>query len=262
MSQSEEKIVLVTGGASGIGFAICKRFIDEGAVVVFTDIDSKAGEKAHQELGSSSIFMQQDVSIEQECIEIMTKVKEQYGDPCVLVNNAGIAPDGSRIEDCSIEEWKRVISVDLDAVFLGTKHGIKNMKEKGGSIVNISSIMGIVGWPGSSSYNSAKAGVRMLSKVAALECADSGYDIRVNSVHPGFIDTPLVRNSFEETIEKGDSIFKTTEEAYAAIKMMQPLGNRLGRPREIADAVFFLASDDSSFITGTEIVVDGGYTAK
>ena len=262
MGKFKEKIVLVTGGARGIGFAICEKFIQEGATVIFTDIDSSSGDKANQKLGSSSIFIQQDVCNENEWQDVMLNIKKNHGDLSILVNNAGIASDGSRLEDCNIEEWRRVLSVDLDSVFLGTKYGIQNMKKKGGSIVNISSIMGIVGWPGSGPYNSAKAGVRMLTKVAALECAESGYNIRVNSVHPGFTDTPLVKNAFEETIKKGDSIFQSTEEAYAAVEIMQPLGNRLGKPSEIADAVFFLASDNSSFITGTELVVDGGYTAK
>tara|TARA_B100000029_G_scaffold446485_1_gene467658 strand:+ start:148 stop:936 length:789 start_codon:yes stop_codon:yes gene_type:complete len=262
MGNIKEKVVLVTGGASGIGFSICKKFLENKALVILTDVDSSKGKRAQQELGSNAVFMEQDVSEEKRWKELIKTIKREYGDLKVLINNAGIAADGSRLEDCSLEMWKKIHSVNLDAVFLGTKYGIQSMKEKGGNIVNISSIMGIVGWPGAGPYNSSKAAVRMLTKVAALECADSGYDIRVNSVHPGFIDTPLVRDSFEETIRKGDSIFKTTEEAYEAVEQMQPLGNRLGKPEEIADAVYFLASDNSSFVTGTELVIDGGYTAK
>ena len=185
---------------------------------------------------------------------------ESFGGLHVLVNNAGVAPSGAPIEELELAEWSKTIAIDLDSVFLGCKHGIRAMKQSGGgSIINISSIMGLIGSPNAADYNAAKGGVRLLTKVAALECSEAGYGIRVNSVHPGFIDTPLVRNAVEGGVTAGR--MGSANEAIELLTMLHPIG-RLGVPKEIANAILFLASDESSFMTGSEMVVDGGYTAR
>ena len=179
------------------------------------------------------------------------------------MNNAGIAPKGGPIEDLSLEDWRHVTAIDLDSVFLGCKYAIRAMKqnasESGGSIINISSIMGLVGQANAAAYNAAKGGVRLLTKVAALECAEAGYGIRVNSVHPGFVDTPLVRNAVSDGVVAGR--MGSENEAFELLTMLHPIG-RLGVPRDIANAILFLASEESAFMTGAELVVDGGYTAR
>ena len=178
-----------------------------------------------------------------------------------------MAPAGEYIEDLKLEDYKRVTEIDMDSVFLGCKHGIRTIKKyttkeaADGAIINISSVMGIVGFPRNADYNAAKGGVRIMTKVAALECAELGYGIRVNSIHPGFIDTALVRDAVEEGTKRPDAIFQSSNEMIDMLVMAHPLG-KLGDPRDIGDAVVFLASSRSGFITGTELVVDGGYTIQ
>jgi NAD(P)-dependent dehydrogenase (short-subunit alcohol dehydrogenase family) len=191
------------------------------------------------------------VSIEDDWIKVVDGTVEKYGRLDVVVNNAGIATPGSA-EDASFADWRRVISVNLDGVFLGTKHGIRGIKQgqKGGAIINLSSIEGLVGDPDLAAYNASKGGVRLLTKSAALHCAKTGTGIRVNSIHPGFVWTPMVENA------PGDA-----EAKRKALVALHPVGH-LGEPDDIGWGAVYLASDEAKFITGSELVIDGGYTAQ
>ncbi len=262
MARLKNKVALITGAARGIGAESARLMAREGAAVALTDLDAGEVAAVAQEIensGGRAISFVQDVVVEAEWESAFARVKEAFGDVSVLVNNAGIAPSGAHVEELEFEDWRHVLSVDLDSVFLGCKHGIKAMKANGGSIINVSSIMGMVGNPGSGSYNAAKGGVRLLSKVVALECAQSGYAIRVNSVHPGYIRTPMVLDGVVSIATLDGE--QTPDEVLEMITARHPIG-RMGQASEIANAILFLASDEASFVTGTELVVDGGYTAQ
>ena len=249
------KVALVTGGAKGIGRHTALLLAAEGAKIAISDIDSQAGEAVVAEIrkaGGEALFLRQDITDEDRWIEVIAAVKKAYGGLNIVVNNAGIAFPGTA-EDTPFESWKKMISVNLDGVFLGTKHAIIGMKDGVGSIVNISSIEGIIADPALAAYNAAKGGVRIFSKSAALHCAKSGYKIRVNSVHPGYILTPLL----EEFLD----MFQDGKERRKAIENLHPIGH-MGEPDDIAYGVLYLASDESKFVTGSELVIDGGYTAQ
>jgi len=266
MGRVAGKIAIVTGAAKGIGAASAKALAREGAKVICTDLDEVAGEAVVAEIqrtGGDAVFARHDVCDESQWERVTKLAEDRFGGLHILVNNAGIAPEGGPIEEKSLEDWRHTLAVDLDSVFLGCKHGIRTIKKttaKGasGSIINISSILGLVGSSNAADYVAAKGGVRLLSKAAALECAEAGYRIRVNSVHPGYIDTPMVRN----VAEKGmPGLASSGNEVIALLTMLHPIG-RLGIADEIANTVLFLASDESSFTTGAELVVDGGYTTR
>lgn len=263
MGRLDGKVAIVTGAAKGIGASTCALLAAEGAAVVCSDVDVDAGEKiadAIQNDGGRATFVEHDVTDEAAWERTVAAAISGFGQLDILVNNAGVAPTGETIEDLPLASWSQIIAIDLDSVFLGCKHAIRAMKVSGGgSIINISSIMGLVGQPGAAAYNAAKGGVRLLTKVAALECADASYGIRVNSIHPGYIDTPLVRNIVEEGSISGQT--GSANEALEMLTMLHPIG-RLGVPRDIANAILFLASEESAFMTGSELVVDGGYTAR
>ncbi len=263
MGRLAGKVAIVTGAAKGIGASTSALLAAEGAAVVCSDIDVDAGEKvadAIQSDGGRATFAAHDVTSEAAWERVVGGAVEAFGQLDVLVNNAGIAPSGEAIEDLTLASWNKVISIDLDSVFLGCKYAIRTMKTSGGgSIINISSIMGLIGQPRAAAYNAAKGGVRLLSKAAALECAEAGYGIRVNSVHPGYIDTPLVRNVVDEGVVSGQ--MGSANEAIEMLSLLHPVG-RLGAPVDIANAILFLASEESAFMTGSELVVDGGYTAR
>ena len=251
------KVVLITGGASGIGLASAEACAREGAVVVITDVNVTEGETQAKRLVAAGLtveFLPQDASSEADWRRVVDEIVRRHGMIDVLVNNAGlvvIAP----IEQETLEGWRRTQAVNMEGVFLGAREAVRVMKERGGSIINISSIEGIIGEPLVPAYNASKGGVRTLTKSVALYCAQQGYRIRVNSVHPGYIGTPLVANA----------IGALPPEQAAALQQdllgRIPLG-RLGEPREIAAGVLFLASDESSYMTGSELVIDGGYIAK
>ena len=255
MARLENKVALVSGGASGLGQAQCLVMAREGASVVVTDINLEGAQAVADEIkakGGTAIALHQDVTKEERWEEVIASVVEQYGKLDILVNNAGIGAGGNA-EDCTLEDWRLVMSVNLDAVFLGTKHAIRVMKQTGGgSIINISSIMGLIGAAGSGAYNASKGGVKLLTKSSALYCANAGYGIRVNSVHPGYVYTPLVQRFFDGP---------DGEAAHQNLINLHPIG-RLGQPEDIANGVLYLASDESSFVTGSELVIDGGYTAQ
>lgn len=264
------KVALVTGGARGLGAASALGLAREGASVVVSDLRADEGQvvvDAILDEGGKAVFIAHDVTKEDQWEAAVAKAEDAFGALHILVNNAGVAPAGEYIEDLKLEDYKRVTEIDMDSVFLGCKHGIRTIKKyttkeaADGAIINISSVMGIVGFPRNADYNAAKGGVRIMTKVAALECAELGYGIRVNSIHPGFIDTALVRDAVEEGTKRPDAIFQSSNEMIDMLVMAHPLG-KLGDPRDIGDAVVFLASNRSGFITGTELVVDGGYTIQ
>lgn len=247
------KVALVTGGASGLGAESARRLAREGAKVMLTDVAAEAGVAVADEIlaaGGTAAFMVHDVVDEARWIEVVAETKSRLGRLDVLVNSAGIG-GGEPLLEATLEGWRRVIGINLDGTFLGVRHAAPEMVAAGkGSIINISSILGKVGLPGAASYCASKGGVALFTKAAALELAALG--VRVNSVHPGFIETPMVMNSLRESENEN-------EQRDMIVSRHAML--RLGIPREIADAIVFLASDESSFMTGSEMVIDGGYTA-
>lgn len=248
------KVALVTGAAMGLGAETARRLAAEGAAVMLTDRDEAHGETVAEEIvkaGGKAAFLLHDAASESDWENAVAVTSQRFGALHVLVNNAGISGGTLPLMEHSLEDWRRVMSVNLDGVFLGLRHaGPAIAASGGGSIINLSSILGKVGLPNAAAYCASKGGVLLLTKAAALEWAPLG--IRVNSVHPGFIETPMVSNAIHQA-ENGNEMRDQLISAHA-------LG-RFGVPREIADAILFLASDESSFMTGAEMVVDGGYTA-
>ena len=256
MGRVSGKVAIVTGGAMGIGQACAELLAAEGAAVVVTDREGDAGAKVVDALvarGHRASFLRHDVSLENDWQSVVDAVVKTHGRLDILVNNAGVGWFGD-VEHTTIEDWRKLMGVNLDGVFLGIKHAIPAMRASGGgSIVNLSSIEGLVGDPGLAAYNASKGGVRLLTKSAALYCARSGTKIRVNSVHPGYIWTPMVRHALDAS---GDAAGMQR-----AIEALHPVGH-LGEPNDIAYGVLYLASDESTFVTGSELVIDGGYTAQ
>ncbi|WP_077145311.1 glucose 1-dehydrogenase [Sphingopyxis sp. KK2] len=236
------KIAFVTGGASGLGLDIVRRFVAEGASVVIADIDVAAGEALAAELGQR--FVKLDVSDEGEWLAALGTCDRID----ILVNNAGITTMGS-IEDLTLEAFRHEFAVDVDGVFLGCKHVIPKMKDHGGSVINMSSMCGVRAQADLAGYNAAKAAVTHLTKSVALHYAAKGYGIRCNSVHPGAIHTAM--------IDKVMAQVDNPEALYAGFVATHPVG-RLGRPEEVSSIVLYLASDESSFATGAEFRIDGG----
>ena len=248
----EGKVALITGGGSGIGRATALLFGREGAKVVVADYNPEGGErtvKMLKETGGTAVFHAADVSNPKDVDALIHKVVESYGRLDCAFNNAGIEGQMAQTPDYSIEEWNRVIAINLTGVFLCMKYEIPLMlKHGGGSIVNTASGAGLVGVSGMPAYVAAKHGVAGLTKAAALEFAQKG--IRVNAVCPGFILTPMA----ERLLDKGHF---SEEQIFAAEPM-----HRMGKPEEIAEAVLWLCSDASSFVTGLPMPVDGGYVAQ
>ena len=245
------KVVVITGAASGLGAESARRLAAEGARLVLTDLNAEAGAALAAEVGEQTHFVPHDVTDEAAWAAVAAEAVSRFGGLQGLVNSAGVA-GGMPLLEMTYEDWRRVLSINLDGTFLGMRACAPAMLQGGGgSIVNLSSILGKVGQPGAAHYCASKGGVLMLTKAAALEWALAA--IRVNSVHPGYIDTPMVTGALQAS-DNGN-------EMRDLIISRHPLG-RLGRPREIADAVVFLISEESSFMTGAELVVDGGYTAQ
>ena len=251
MGRVSGKVALVTGAASGIGKAVAMMLAREGAAVAATDIDSEGGAATAAAIGDNARFIAHDVTDEDAWRSAIGSAVDAFGGLDILVNCAGIG-FASNLEETTLEDWRRVHAVDLDSVFLGCKHAVAVMADGGGgSIVNISSISGIIAGHNLGAYNSAKAGVRLLTKSVALHCARKGYNVRCNSVHPTFVDTPIL-----------DSILKRSgrEEGLAKLSRQVPLG-RVGSPDDVAYGVLYLASDESGFVTGSELIIDGGISA-
>ena len=238
------KTVWITGAASGLGRASARRCAEEGATLVVTDL--KSPDDLARELGGQARAFAQDTTDEDRWEELAGLI----GDFQVMVNSAGIGVGGP-LTDTSLADWRHVINVNLDATFLATRTGFRHMKT-GGSIINLSSILGIVGNAETPAYCASKGGVRLFTKSAAVEAAQKQMGIRVNSIHPGYIETPMVMDRVNEQPDAADRL------AYIASR--HPVGH-LGEANDIANAVVYLASDESKFVTGTEMVVDGGYTA-
>jgi 3(or 17)beta-hydroxysteroid dehydrogenase len=256
MGRVEGKVAVVTGAARGLGKAISQLLAKEGAKVAVTDILEDVGQETAEEIrreGGKAIFLKHDVASEDSWCEVIEKTLSEFGKLDILVNNAGIQLV-KEIADTSLEEWRRIMSVNLDGVFLGTKHAIRTMRDSGGgSIINISSVVGIIGTEdNTAAYAASKGGVRLFTKSAAIECSKIGHDynIRVNSVHPGVIETEMVAS----LMAHDDDFKKKLETAH-------PIGF-LGKPIDIAYVVLYLASDEARLVTGAEFVVDGGWTAS
>ena len=251
MDRLADKIALITGGASGIGRATAQRLAAEGARVAVSDINFTGAQATADGIGDAAIALEHDVTDETSWQTVLGQTEDQLGALHVLVNCAGIVALGT-VEETSLEDWRRVHAVDLDSVFLGCKHAVPVIaRHGGGSIVNLSSISGIIADRNLAAYNSAKAGVRHLTKSVALHCARQGYDIRCNSIHPAFIDTAML----DDILRRG-----TREEGLERLARQVPLG-RVGDTEDIAWAVVYLASEESKFMTGAEMVLDGGISA-
>ena len=255
MGRVSGKMALVTGAAQGLGAAIATLLAKEGAKVALTDINgdgaASQAELINKSYPGQAFSFQHDVTSDADWQRVLSAAKDAMGGLNILVNNAGIASNGS-VEDEDYDAFKRVQTIDVDSIFLGSKHAIPIMREHApGSIVNISSIAGLIASGNYVSYNTAKAGAWMISKSIPLHCAKSKSGIRCNSVHPAFVDTPILdptKAAFGE------------EEALAKLGRQIPIGC-VGEPDDVAYAVLFLASDESKFITGAELKVDGGISA-
>lgn len=259
MTKLAGRVALVTGGARGLGAAAARALAAEGAKVVVSDIGD--GTETASSIGGA--YIKHDVTSEADWVAAVAFTKTTFGGLDILVNNAGIfwvRP----IAMTTLEDFKRMQAVNVDGVFLGMKHAIPEIAERshqwegGGSIVNISSVAGLVGAANLISYNASKGAVRLMTKSAALECAEQKLKIRVNSIHPGMIDTDMMRGA-ATLMAKVAGTDLDTERARMAKR--HPLG-RVGKDTDVADAVLFLASDASAFMTGSEVVVDGGMTAN
>lgn len=244
MGRLEGKIAFVTGGASGLGEAMVRRFVAEGAHVIIADIDADAGGALAAELGGAARYVSLNVSYEAEWIAAFATCMRVD----ILVNNAGITTHGS-IEDLTLEAFRHEFSVDVDGVFLGCKHVIPLMKTSGGSVINMSSMCGERAQADLAAYNAAKAAVTHLTKSVALHYASKGYGIRCNSIHPGAIHTPILEKVMAQ-VEDGQALYDGWVSGH-------PIG-RLGKPEEIAAVAVYLASDESAFTTGAEFRIDGG----
>jgi NAD(P)-dependent dehydrogenase (short-subunit alcohol dehydrogenase family) len=255
MGRVDKKIALVTGAAQGLGAAIAVMLANEGAKVALSDVNIDGAREVangiNHDQPDCAIAIEQDVTDEAAWQRVLQQVRARFGGLNILVNNAGIGSIGS-IEDESYEKWRQVHAVDLDSVFLGCKYAVPVIAATGGgSIINISSISGIIAGHNLAAYNSAKAAVRPLSKSIALHCARADNNIRCNSVHPVFIDTPIL----DGMAQGGDR-----KAALQKLGRQIPIG-RIGKPDDVAYAVLYLASDESGFVTGSELKVDGGISA-
>lgn len=251
----DNKVALVTGGGSGLGEATCLRFAEEGANVFVSDINLSAARKVAEEIssrGGIATALEQDVTDEALWDTTIEQIVATAGALHVLVNNAGVAITGN-VEEATLADWRTTQAVNGEGVFMGTRAAIKVMKDCGGSIINISSIEGMVGEPNVPAYNYSKGGVRIFTKSAALHCAEQNYPIRVNSIHPGFILTAMV--------EAGIASMPEAVQAQMQERLQReiPMGS-MGEPLDIANGCLFLASDESRYMTGSELVIDGGYT--
>ena len=248
----EGKVALITGGARGIGAADARLFAQEGARVVVGDVLEAEGRETVAEVnnsGGEALFLRLDVTSEPDWQRAIEATIERFGRLDVLVNNAGLTRDGKNPEETTVEWWDLIMGVNAKGVFLGIKYAVPEMRKAGGgSIINISSMMGLVGSMWNTSYDASKGAVRLLTKSSAVQYAGDG--IRVNSVHPGFTDTPGTAPGLGADPRRREAPINET-----------PLG-RIGKHQDIAYGVLFLASDESSFMTGSELVIDGGYTAQ
>lgn len=253
MGRLEGKTALVTGAASGIGLQTSIRLAEEGALVMMTDINHEEGLQQAEKLGANATFLKLDITEEEEWISVLGETVKRFDRLDILVNSAGMVLIAD-VEQITLEDWRKVHAVNLDGTFLGCKHGVRVMKEFGaGSIINLSSVSGMIGGFNLAAYNSSKGAVRMLTKSVALHCARAGYGIRCNSIHPTFIETPMLESMIRDSPDP--------EKARQTLVRQVPL-RRIGKPEDVANMIVYLASDESTFVTGTEMVIDGGVIAQ
>ncbi len=250
------KVAFISGGASGLGAAAAKRFVEEGAQVVLGDLQEEKGRAATERLGDKAMFVKLDVTVEADWAAAVKAAEARFGSLTTFVNSAGISIPAS-IEDETLEGFRRTLAINLEGTFLGCKYGVAALKGGvGGAIVNMASTLAIKAGGIFPSYGASKGGVRTLTRSVALHCAEQGYDIRVNAILPGAIHTEMV----EGYIAGGIAAGATREQVIEGFASVHPM-KRLGRPNEAADAIVFLASDESSFTTGADLPVDGGMLA-
>jgi 3(or 17)beta-hydroxysteroid dehydrogenase len=251
MGRVDGKVALITGAASGLGCADAEVLAREGATVVLTDVNEEAGEAAAESIrgaGGNATFMPLDVSDEEQWQQVIGRVRSEHGRLDILVNNAGLVIMGNP-EECSLETFRKQNAVMSEGVFLGCKHALPLMNESGGgSIINMSSIASHLGYPIYFAYSAAKGAVRAMSKAIAVHCQMNGYKIRVNSLHPGAIDTPMIDQT-------------TSDLGLDNKEDLSPVVG-LGQPEDVANIVLFLASDESRFINGTEILIDNALSIQ
>jgi NAD(P)-dependent dehydrogenase (short-subunit alcohol dehydrogenase family) len=257
----EGKVALITGGASGIGRGCAEKLAAEGAVAVVTDLQDDKGDEtvaAIEKAGGKAWYLHHDVTDEAAWEGVVAEIKSRHGRLDILVNNAGIGIGGSIVE-MKLEDWRRQTAVNLDGVFLGTKHSIPLMRASGdgGSIINISSVAGLKGSAMLAGYCATKGGVRLFTKAVAMECANAKDGIRVNSVHPGLIETPIWLTVGQAV----NPLANAPPDLDAMSALAVPLGVK-GWPLDIANGVLWLASDESRYVTGQELVIDGGLTVR
>ena len=261
------KVAFVSGGLRGIGLACVERFLAEGAEVVLSDldaVDSGLAAETMARLGQTASYVQANVTSDDDWQRARAKVQERHAKLHILVNNAGIDLTGP-VETLSLAGWRRIMSINVDGVFLGVKTFVPMMAASGtdfrggASIINVSSIMGLVGYTDTSAYNASKGAVRLFTKSIAIEFATKKMPIRANSLHPGFVRTPLLEDGFQRWVDKGFA--EKPQDLIDAVSAQTPIG-RLAEPSELAGAAFFLASEDSGYMTGAELVIDGGWTAQ
>ena len=261
------RVAFISGGLRGIGLACAERFLAEGAEVVLSDLDSEDSEVATTTLArldQAASYICANVANEDDWARAAQTVEARHGAAHILINNAGTDLTGP-VETLTLESWRRIMAVNVDGVFLGTKHFVpllaaSGAKVQGGaSIINVSSIMGIVGMSEVSAYNASKGAVRLFTKSIALEFATKKMPIRANSLHPGFVLTPLLNAGFQRWVDAGAAA--KVQDLIDGMAATTPIG-RLADPSELASAAFFLASSDSSYMTGAELIIDGGWTAQ
>ena len=242
------KRAIVTGGATGIGYGIAKRFIAEGARVIITDIDAQGGTNAAQRLGDSCQFVHHDVSLASQWDGVFAYAEKHFGGLDIMVNVAGVTLMGT-IEDLDLETWDKTMGINVRSCFLGCQGAIKLMKtDGGGSIINMASVSSFKAQPELVAYNASKAGVDMMTKSVALHCARSGYGINVNSINPGVIQTDMLKKVVDQ-VDNGEALMDS-------YKAMHPIG-RIGEPEDVAAMAVYLVSAEASFITGSAFTVDG-----
>lgn len=258
MGRLDGATALITGAAGGIGAATAELFAREGANVVVADLDPGASEAVAARIGAAALACAMDVRSEADWVRAFDAAEARFGRVDVLMNNAGLF-DGGALEDATVESFDRLVAVNLKGVFLGCREAMRRMKGRpadlpSASIINVSSTAGFIGTPRSGVYTMTKGGVRLFSKAVAIEAAEFGYNIRCNSLHPGGTDTGM----FDGILARRGVSRAAFEDQ---VKTRNPMG-RLARPEEIAAGALFLASDESSFMTGTELALDGGYAAR
>jgi len=250
MGRVEGKVALVTGGGSGLGAADCEALAREGATVIVSDVKLEPAQKVADAIGHGAIALELDVASEEAWIAAIKTIEDRFGRLDILVNNAGVVL-GADVEDTTLEQYRWVNSIMSDGVFLGCKHAIPLMnKGDGGSIINMSSVGALLGYPIYLAYSAAKGAVRSLTKSVAIMCQVKGYKIRCNSVHPGAIETPMVQQA------EG----RVGQPAEIPDGVLPP--DSAGHPKDVAAMVLYLASDESRFVTGAEFVIDNGLTVR